>query len=72
MNMKKLITTAFLMVLATVSYGQDANTAESIVDGLSRLAELHEQGTLTDEEFNAAKRQLLGLSPTVQMNGPEP
>ena len=52
MNMKKLITTAFLMVLASVSYGQDANNAESIVDG---LAEMHEQGVLNDEEFNSAK-----------------
>jgi hypothetical protein len=69
--MNKLITTAFLlMALANVSYGQDTNTAESIVDGLSRLAELHEQGLLDDEEFNAAKRQLLGLSPTEQTNNP--
>jgi hypothetical protein len=56
------------MALASVSYGQDSNTAESIVDGLSRLAEMHEQGLLDDEEFNAAKRQLLGLSSTAQSN----
>jgi hypothetical protein len=31
MNMKKLITTAFLlMALANVSYGQDANNAEQV------------------------------------------
>ena len=50
------------MALASVSYGQDVGRAESIVEGLSRLAEMHEQGTLNDEEFNAAKSRLLGLS----------
>ena len=60
--MKKLITTAFLMTLVSASYGQDADRAESIVDGLSRLAELHKEGLLNDEEFNLAKRQLLGVS----------
>mgnify|MGYP001319880068 CR=1 FL=1 len=52
MNLNKLITSTLLMVLASVSYGQDANNAESIVDG---LAEMHEQGVLNDEEFNSAK-----------------
>ena len=31
------------------------------VDRLRELAELHDRGALTDEEFTAAKRQLLGL-----------
>jgi hypothetical protein len=31
------------------------------LDQLKRLAELHEQGILTDEEFAAKKRQILGL-----------
>ena len=30
------------------------------VDELSRLAQMHESGTLTDDEFAAAKAQLLG------------
>lgn len=32
------------------------------VDGLARLVELHNAGELTDEEFTAAKRQMLGLA----------
>jgi len=32
---------------------------ERLTDGLGRLAELHERGALTDEEFAAAKRKLL-------------
>ena len=35
--------------------------ASSLVEDLTNLGELHEQGILTDEEFNAAKRRLLGL-----------
>jgi hypothetical protein len=31
------------------------------VDELSRLAQMHDAGTLTDGEFAAAKAQLLGL-----------
>ena len=60
--MKLLTTTFFTLVLigsAGGSYGQDANNAESIVDGLSRLAEMHEQGLLTEAEFTAAKGKLL-------------
>ena len=30
------------------------------VDELSRLAQMHDSGALTDEEFSAAKAQLLG------------
>jgi hypothetical protein len=32
----------------------------SLGDQLTKLAQLHSQGALTDEEFQAAKRQLLG------------
>lgn len=35
--------------------------ASSLVEDLTNLSELHSQGVLTDEEFNAAKRRLLGL-----------
>ena len=38
--------------------------AESLIHGLSRLGEMHEQGILNEEEFSAAKKQLLELSAT--------
>jgi hypothetical protein len=38
-----------------------APVASSPLDELERLASLKERGFLTDEEFNAKKRQLLGL-----------
>ena len=34
---------------------------ETIADGLKKLSDLHDQGMLTEEEFNAAKRKLLEL-----------
>lgn len=37
------------------------NQAPDPVDQIRRLAELRDQGILTDEEFQAKKRQLLGL-----------
>ena len=40
---------------------QDDRTGNAIVDGLNNLSELQQQGVLSDEEFNAAKRRLLGL-----------
>ena len=40
---------------------QDAPAAgPSMPDQLNQLAALHEQGTLTDDEFTAAKARLLG------------
>lgn len=39
--------------------GGDAGAATGSVDGLERLAALHATGALTDEEFAAAKRELL-------------
>ncbi|MCB0253283.1 MAG: SHOCT domain-containing protein [Anaerolineae bacterium] len=39
----------------------DASTQPAYLDELKKLAELHEQGILTDEEFSAKKKQLLGL-----------
>lgn len=35
--------------------------AASTADEISRLSELHQQGVLSDEEFVAAKRKMLGL-----------
>ena len=40
---------------------QATERGNSLVNGLRDLTELHSQGILTDEEFNAAKRRLLGL-----------
>ena len=37
----------------------DAASESSMMDQLSRLAALHQQGALTDEEFAAAKARLL-------------
>ncbi len=38
-----------------------ASSGGSDLDELQKLAELHAQGILTDEEFNAKKAQILGL-----------
>ena len=39
----------------------EAEEAEEDLDKLERLARLHESGALTDEEFTAAKKKILGL-----------
>jgi hypothetical protein len=41
--------------------GQQQGSDDSTLDDLERLAELRDQGILTDEEFNQKKRQILGL-----------
>ena len=38
-----------------------ASSDPSYLDELEKLAELHQQGILNDEEFEAKKKQLLGL-----------
>ena len=38
-----------------------AESQTSYLDELERLGELHKQGILTDEEFTAKKKELLGL-----------
>jgi hypothetical protein len=38
-----------------------ATSGRSDVDELTRLADLHTAGTLTDAEFSAAKAQILGI-----------
>lgn len=40
---------------------EKADAQPSYVDELERLGELHKQGILTDEEFDAKKKQLLDL-----------
>ena len=39
----------------------DSERGSNLVEDLSALGKLHTDGILTDEEFNAAKRRLLGL-----------
>jgi len=46
---------------SSTSNREDSDRGTSIVEGLESLNELHQQGVLSDEEFNAAKRRLLGL-----------
>ena len=41
--------------------GEPATQADSLGDELSKLAKLHDQELLSDEEFQAAKNKLLGL-----------
>ena len=41
--------------------GDPASAPPSIVDQVQRYARLHADGVLTDEEFAAAKRRLLGI-----------
>jgi hypothetical protein len=38
-----------------------AGISDASIDQLTKLAKLHEQGVLTDEEFGAEKAKLLGL-----------
>jgi hypothetical protein len=40
--------------------GAPAPQAQDTVQALTQLAELHRQGVLTDEEFQAQKAKLLG------------
>ena len=63
MNIKQVIVVVYAAWLTSVApYSFPQDSAQSLVDSLNSLAELHESGVLTDEEFNAAKRRLLGLS----------
>jgi hypothetical protein len=39
---------------------QEVGNESDYLDELEKLAELHEKGILTDEEFQAKKKQLLG------------
>jgi len=43
--------------------GEPSGEASDLVDDLTRLAELHEAGDLTDEEFAAAKGERLAAEP---------
>jgi hypothetical protein len=39
-----------------------AGISDNTIEQLGKLGELHEQGVLTDEEFEAQKQKLLGAS----------
>jgi hypothetical protein len=41
--------------------GYDEEPEDSNLDELEKLADLHDKGIVTDEEFEAKKKQLLGL-----------
>ena len=43
------------------AHAQAAPPAKDTTAELQKLADLHKQGVLTDEEFAAAKKKLLGL-----------
>ena len=58
----RLIELMLVLLLGFASLGSAAqDSAQSLVQSLTSLSELHEQGVITDSEFNAAKRRLLGL-----------
>jgi hypothetical protein len=62
MNNKQIISVIYaagLLSVAPCNFAQDS--AQSLVESLGSLSQLHDSGVLTDEEFNAAKRRLLGL-----------
>ena len=40
---------------------QEGTPKSSGLDDLEKLANLHEKGIITEEEFNAKKKQILGL-----------
>ena len=45
---------------AVPAQGSAASSEASMMDQLSRLSMLHQQGSLTDDEFAAAKAKVLG------------
>lgn len=51
---------AFGLQGAATSFPIAAPTSEPTVDQLSKLADLHDRGALTDAEFEAEKKKLLG------------
>lgn len=46
---------------AVVQATSQSATTEDTVSQLKQFAELRDQGVLTEEEFNAKKKQILGL-----------
>jgi uncharacterized membrane protein len=57
-----LVVWLFVVVLSGLSAGASRRSTDLTgVDRLRELSEMHEKGALSDEEFAAAKRKLLGL-----------
>ena len=48
-------------VEAGTAPAEAAAAEESYIDELEQLSKLHEQGVLTDEEFEAKKKEILGI-----------
>ncbi|WP_207748316.1 SHOCT domain-containing protein [Clostridium beijerinckii] len=44
-----------------VQVTKKSTSTESVADEIRKLAELKEQGILTEDEFSSKKKQLLGL-----------
>ncbi len=51
----------FAALLGPAGPRRPADAAPSDLDRLKELSEMHDRGALTDEEFAAAKRKLLGM-----------
>jgi hypothetical protein len=49
-------------------YVQDAARPSGMADGLAKLADLRDRGAISDAEYEVAKSQLLGQSPTSSMS----
>lgn len=48
--------------MASITPGVDGHSPDGVVGDLERLGKLHQDGTLTDEEFARAKHEVLGGS----------
>jgi len=56
--------TIYSLIQTAVQHGgriQSKSTSDEVISQLERLAALHKNGDLTDDEFKAAKAKLLGL-----------
>jgi hypothetical protein len=56
----------------TSPVAQTIGSGNGTTNELERLADLHGRGALTDEEFAAAKAEILGTSPTPHGSGRDP
>ena len=60
-KLAKVISTVKQANVASQSQATQSDNQSSVADELTKLATLKEQGVLTEEEFAAKKKQLLGL-----------
>jgi hypothetical protein len=56
----------------TATAAKTSGSANGTANALERIAKLHRQGALTDEEFTAAKARILGTSQTPGMSATGP